>query len=409
MRICIVAEHASARFGGEAVLPLHYFTRLRARGVDAWLVVHSRTRPELESLFPDDRDRLRFIDDAWFHRLLFRLSHLLPRRLAETSVGMLSQLITQFLARRIVRELIQCESIELVHQPIPVSPRFPSLMSRLGVPVVIGPMNGGMEYPPAFRRTESRASRIAVAIGRPLSNLVNRVLSGKKHASTLLVANERTRLALPSCVRGRVIELPENGVDLTRWKQIGSQPATEAPRSPRFLFIGRLVDWKGVDMAIEALAQVPDAELEIIGEGSMREPWRLHAERLGVSGRVFFSGWLSQDECAQRLQAAAALVLPSIYECGGAVVLEAMATNAPVIALRWGGPADYLDAGSGILIEPSNRDAVVAESRARYAHLGRRPRTGAQHGKPRPGARGAEFRLGAEDRSDVGNLRTGAP
>jgi glycosyltransferase involved in cell wall biosynthesis len=299
---------------------------------------------------------------------------------------MLSQLITQFLARRIVRELIQCESIELVHQPIPVSPRFPSLMSRLGVPVVIGPMNGGMEYPPAFRRTESRASRIAVAIGRPLSNLVNQVLPGKKYASTLLVANERTRLALPSCVRGRVIELPENGVDLARWKQAGSQTATETPRSPRFLFMGRLVDWKGVDMAIEALAQVPDAELEIIGEGSMREPWRLHAERLGVSGRVFFAGWLSQDECAQRLQTAAALVLPSIYECGGAVVLEAMATNAPVIALRWGGPADYLDAASGILIEPSNRDAIV-EDLARAMHtltadreLGRRM---GSHGRER--------------------------
>jgi glycosyltransferase involved in cell wall biosynthesis len=44
--------------------------------------------------------------------------------------------------------------------------------------------------------------------------------------------------------------------------------------------------------------------------------------------------------------------LPSIYQCGGAVVLEAMATGTPVIAVAWGGPEDYLDETCGILIPP---------------------------------------------------------
>src|SRR5215813_5237924 len=154
MRVCIVAEHASYKFGGEAVLPLHYFTGLRKRDIEAWLVVHARTRAELEAAFPGDRDRLRFIPDAWFHKLLSRLSGFLPRRIAEASLGLFSQLTTQYLARKIVRELIAGESIDIVHQPIPVSPRFPSLMTDLGVPVVIGPMNGGMEYPAAFRHAD---------------------------------------------------------------------------------------------------------------------------------------------------------------------------------------------------------------------------------------------------------------
>ena len=141
MRICIVAEHASYKFGGEAVLPLHYFAGLRRRRIEAWLVVHSRTREELEAALPAERERMRFIPDAWFHKLLFRLSGLLPRRISEASLGLLSQLATQSLARGMVRELIATEGVELVHQPIPVSPRFPSLMTGLGVPVVIGPMN----------------------------------------------------------------------------------------------------------------------------------------------------------------------------------------------------------------------------------------------------------------------------
>src|ERR1700742_4635568 len=123
LRICIVAEHASNRFGGEAVLPLHYFTQLRKRKIEAWLVVHSRTRAELEALFPDDKHRIHFINDNWMHKLLFRISSLLPRRLGEMTVGLFSQLITQHEARGVVRKLIPREAIDVVHQPIPVSPR----------------------------------------------------------------------------------------------------------------------------------------------------------------------------------------------------------------------------------------------------------------------------------------------
>ena len=58
-------------------------------------------------------------------------------------------------------------------------------------------------------------------------------------------------------------------------------------------------------------------------------------------------------------QHADALVLSSLLECGGAVVLEAMAMAVPVIATNWGGPADYLDASCGILVEPISREGFI--------------------------------------------------
>src|SRR5262245_37126584 len=67
-RVLLVAEHASARFGGEAILPLHYFRVLRARGVETWMIVHERTRDELTALFPTDKDRLYFVPDQPMHR-----------------------------------------------------------------------------------------------------------------------------------------------------------------------------------------------------------------------------------------------------------------------------------------------------------------------------------------------------
>jgi len=356
MRICIVAEHASARFGGEAILPLHYFRLLRSRGVESWLVVHSRTRGELAELFPQDIDRILFVPDLWIHKLIYFLSLYLPRRLSEATLGLLNQLITQFCQRAIVRQLIIDQQIDVIHQPIPVGPRFPSMFFGLGVPRVVGPLNGGMEYPPFFRSSESRLSRTAIAFTRLFSDLANTLLPGKKGADVVLVANDRTRRALPSGTRGKVIELVENGIDVDVWQ--GLCPDSEST-VPRFVFVGRLVDWKAVDIVIRSLKQVPSAELEVIGDGPMLATWESLASELGVRDRIRFAGWLPQQECAARLRSALALVLPSLYECGGAVVMEAMAMGKPVIATRWGGPADYLDATCGILVEPESYSGLV--------------------------------------------------
>jgi glycosyltransferase involved in cell wall biosynthesis len=361
LRVCVVAESASFRFGGEASLPLHYFTRLRARGVEAWLIVHSRTREELKELFPDDMDRIQFLPDKWFHKATWKLTAYMPRRVFDATLGMLVLLINQYVQRRMVCDLIAIHQINIVHQPMPVSPRSPSFMCKLGVPVIIGPMNGGMEYPPAFRNVESWWTRVSVALGRRSATLINRLIPGKKLANVLLVANERTRRALPLCTTGEVIEVPENGVDLGLWtmRDSGASCHSRADGEHRFLFVGRLVDWKRVDITLHALAAIPGAQLDVIGDGPMQAEWTELAGKLNVSDRVSFLGWRPQVECAARLQSATALLLPSVYECGGAVVLEAMSTGTPVIATAWGGPEDYIDETCGILVSPISEEGMI--------------------------------------------------
>jgi glycosyltransferase involved in cell wall biosynthesis len=357
LRIAIVAENASFRFGGEASLPLHYFSRLRARGMEAWLIVHGRNQQELEALYPGEQDRIQYIPDRWFHKLLWQAIRVLPRRVAQATFGAVMMLINQIIQRGMVRELVRRHRVNIVHQPIPVSPVEPSFLFGLGVPVIIGPMNGGMNYPAAFRHAESLFTRTFVAFSRSCSNWVNSLVPGKKQASLLLVANHRTRLALPGCATKNILEMPENGVDLKIW----TLPSPDAPRSatPRYIFVGRLIDLKRLDLVMRALLLVPDAVLDVIGEGEMRPAWSAMAQDLGLADRVRFIGWLPQAECAERLQAATALVLPSICECGGAVVLEAMATGTPAIAVNWGGPVDYIDAGCGFLADPASEETIV--------------------------------------------------
>jgi glycosyltransferase involved in cell wall biosynthesis len=354
MRVLIVAENASVRFGGEAILPYHYFRLLRERHIDAHLIVHERTREELQTLFPAELDRLHFVKDLWLQKLFYQVGRRLPRRIDEATFGTANQFLTQFQQRGIVRGLTTTRCV--VHQPIPVSPRTPSLLFGLRAPLVVGPLNGGMEYPAAFRKSESWVSRMVVRLGRASSHLLNILFPGKRDAAVVLVANERTRAALPGGLRGRIVLLPENAVDTTLW-QSPDEPATTS--ESRFVFIGRLVDWKALDIAITAIAKTPDATLEIIGDGPMLAQWHDLAKQMGIADRVHFHGWRTQQQCAEHLQDCCALVLPSLFECGGAVVLEAMAMGKPVIATAWGGPLDYLDASCGILIAPTSRVSLI--------------------------------------------------
>lgn len=358
MRVCIVADSASVRFGGEAILPYHYFRLLSRRGVEAWLVVHDRTRPELEELLPEFQSRIVYAPDSWLHRVLSSFVWLLPRRVAEFTLVLTSLLLTQRRQRNLIRELVQREGIDVVHQPTPVSPRMPSLMFDMGTPVVIGPLNGGMNYPAALRSQESAFSRAAVRIARRLSDLVNRLLPGKLHAAIVLVANQRTRDALPEGLVGKVVELAENAVDLEAWLPRARSLAVQQLRT-QFLFLGRLVDWKRLDIALYALQRVPQATLLVVGDGEMRETWEKLCRELQIEERVSFLGWQPHDQCSHYVAQSCALILPSVYECGGAVVLEAMASGRPVIATRWGGPADYLNENCGILIDPDGNQAMI--------------------------------------------------
>jgi glycosyltransferase involved in cell wall biosynthesis len=362
--VLLVAEHASAIFGGEAFLPLHYFRVLRARGVEVWLLCHGRVERELREVFPDAGERMRFVPDLWIHRLLSRLEGVLPGRLGVGIFGSLSHLVTQLLIRREARALVRRERIDVVHEPIPVSPKQPSALHDVGAPVVIGPMNGGMGYPPGFAHFEGRFERASLGIGRWLANALNWLIPGKRRAALLLVSNARTRDALPGAVAGvPVLEVVENGVDLARFERGGAARTRPAGAPLRVAFVGRLIPLKVVDLLLAALARHGArhaSELDVLGDGEERPRLEALARELGIAERVRFHGFVPQPRVARALREVDVLVLPSIHECGGAVVLEAMAMGLPVIAARWGGPADYLDESCGMLVEPANPEALVA-------------------------------------------------
>lgn len=329
------------------------------RGLDVHLVTHDRVRDELTGSLPQAADHMHFTVDRRLSRLIGRAGSRFPRSVNEMIIWPLMGIISGLDQVRQIRSLTRGQARVVVHEPAPVSPRQPSLLASVGAPVVIGPLNGGMAYPAAFVRDVKGYERVIRRTLRFVSHLTNVLIRGKANARVVLVANERTRQALPANVRDDAVQyMVENGVD----ERIFSQSShLGAPDPHRFLYVGRLIDWKRIDILLSALHLLPPHYmLDIVGDGPMRGSLEQQVSALGLQERVHFHGFLTQQDCADIMARSVALVLPSIYECGGAVVLEAMAMARPVIATDWGGPQDYISDGvHGILIPPNGSEPMV--------------------------------------------------
>lgn len=358
MRVLIVSENISMKMGGESSLPFYYAKLFQERGVEVHLACHERVRTEVLSAFGDIEERVHFVQDTWLQRALYRLGERLGNRLKVAFTEQAIHLISQSSIRKRVLTLAAEKKIDVVLEPAPITPKGVSLMHNVGVPVVIGPLCGGMSFPPAFVEFDSLLTRLLVGLGRQVSGVAHKLLPGKLYADAILVANRKTELALPRAVRGRVIQVFESGVDLQLW-----QPAA-VERDPkqkiiRFAFSGWFKDWKGVSFLVSAfarvVAEVDNCELHLVGGGELENAIRSQVHEAGLDAKVHFYGWLDRVKAASILQNSDVFVMPSLRECGGTAILEALALGKPVIATKWGGPADYLNASCGLLVEPSSR------------------------------------------------------
>ncbi len=362
IKILIFADNASMNMSGEAALALYYFDRLRQRNHDVWLVCHERVEAELYSRYGEDiYRRIRFIKDSRLQKVIYRFSQRLPFQIRDSIVGQLLHLITQLKARPIIKELVKEWGIDLVFAPSVISPKAVSCLYDLGVPVVIGPMCGGIDFPPCFQDLESVLTRLSTYLGRSAAYVLNRLFPGKPKAAALLVANQQTARALPQNCRGKIYEVVESGVDLSIW-QPAKQPQKDANQPVRFVYMARFVDQKGIPFLIEAfnlVAHHTDATLDLIGHGELFESMKAKVREFNLQDRVVFHGWLALQDAAEVIQECDVYLVPAIRDCGGCAMLEAMAMGLPVIAANWAGPGAYIDDNSGIKVDVPTREAFV--------------------------------------------------
>lgn len=131
----------------------------------------------------------------------------------------------------------------------------------------------------------------------------------------------------------------------------------------KFLFIGRLVYYKGCEVLLHALKDVDRAFLTVIGDGALKGELEQLTSELGIAERVRFLGSVSNDILKQELADCDVFVLPSIAksEAFGIVQMEAMAYGKPVIntKLPSGVPYVSLDRQTGLTVEPGDDKALA--------------------------------------------------
>jgi glycosyltransferase involved in cell wall biosynthesis len=382
--VLIVSDNISMRMGGEASLPFYYAKLFLRRGVDVWLGCHERVEKELVAAFPELRSQIRVAQDTRVQKNLWRWSSMLPYRMRDLLLDQVIRFSTQRRLRKIAIELARSGKIDVVFEPAPITPKGLSLMYNLGVPVVIGPMCGGINFPPAFADLDSLATRSALVLSRRVSQLFHKLVPGKLNADVLLAANASTVKALPTGYRGRVIMIFESGVDLGLWNR-SDAVANRHDGTVHFAFSGRFVDWKGIQYLVpafaKAVAQEPCCRLDLIGGGELEGEVRATIEHYRLAKSVHLHGWISRPDAARIIGQADVFVMPSLRECGGTAILEAMALGKPVIATNWGGPADYVNASCGLLIDPSSKSDFINGLAEAMVQLARSPNIRRQLGE----------------------------
>jgi glycosyltransferase involved in cell wall biosynthesis len=182
----------------------------------------------------------------------------------------------------------------------------------------------------------------------------------RAHAIVAVSEGVREDLAASFGIEPKLVTVVHNPLDLKRIRA-GVQPARND--AGLIVAVGRLVELKGFDVLIRAVARLPrevGARLVIVGEGEARPELERLVRELGVSDRVDLVG--ARLEPWPEMSRARVVAVPSRSEAFPSVIGEAMALGRPVIAARCSqGVVEYLENGrSGLLVPPEDVEALGA-------------------------------------------------
>ena len=161
---------------------------------------------------------------------------------------------------------------------------------------------------------------------------------------------------------GKVRYIPNFAAAPTQAPAVDRASLATPPDAPLLLAMGRLHEAKAHDVALSALARLPEAFLWIAGAGPLQAKLEAMAAALGVVDRVRFLGWRTDASALYR--AADVCVFPSRYEPLGNVVIQAWAHELPIVAAASQGPAALIhDGEDGLLTPVDDAEALAAAVR----------------------------------------------
>lgn len=362
--ILLVAYQCGPDMGSVSQIGWEWFTRL-STDHHVTLVTHIRNRPAIEKEKLQANSKIIYIDTEWFAGPVYRMAkRVFPH--SEHSVFLVSSIdyfAFDFAAYRQLKKLLkQGAEWEVLHRVTPVTLAAPTCLGRLGLPMVIGPLNSGLTDPPGFKKIMKQESTWLSHV-RSLRFLPDVLLGSTRLASRILTANATTRQGVSPRYHDRCMTMSENGIAFSQFNFTPWPEAPDATHPLRVLFVGRLTPVKGLNLLIQAIAKMHHSGcpvlLDVVGDGPMYQQWYAMSKLHGLANVVTFHGAQPHHAISGFMQQCHVFCLPSVRESGGAVLLEAMASARPVIALNHGGPSEIVTNNEGALLPIASPSQVI--------------------------------------------------
>lgn len=177
----------------------------------------------------------------------------------------------------------------------------------------------------------------------------------------------KKRLIDMGCPENR-IRVHHSGIDCTKFKLI--ERKLEKDESTHILSVARLVEMKGLNYSIQAVAKLiksgHNLTYTIVGDGALRSDLEQLIKSLGVEKHIHLLGWMDHDNVTLKLQTAHILIVPSITASRGEtegipnIAKEAMAMGIPVLSTSSGGTPELVEDGeSGFIVPERDIDALA--------------------------------------------------
>lgn len=213
---------------------------------------------------------------------------------------------------------------------------------------------------PAYER--ARRYRLFEGTLEEFQHSGSRAVVALKRARSRVLRHARSVIVPSRYLAGFALEW---GLDPARVTVVSNPaPALQveaASERKGLVFAGRITRQKALDTALDAVAQVPGAELLVLGDGPDRARLEQHARDLGLNGRVRFAGAVARKDVLHAFAGAEALVLSSDWENFPHTAVEALSLGTPLIATSVGGvPEVITDGVNGLLVPPGDAAALAA-------------------------------------------------
>lgn len=389
----LVSAYACNPLGSQALHPGEDLTGWRlvnqvSRFHDVWVLTHAYNRPGIEQALreapPAGVLHFHFLD-------LWRPLGLLYK----VAFGeRIYYYLWQIRAWREALKLHRTVGFDIAHHATFGNDWIPSYIGAfLPVPYVHGPVGGGQRTPRKLMREYRIGGRLAER-GRNAAQWFGRRDPVRRRclrrARAILVCNRETRVKVPKSFVGKAVFFPVNGISR---EDLGPDYAIERTDRPLRVFTaGRFHRLKGFALAVRGFAAFvrdhPGAEFVVVGGGPEEKNLGRLIRELGLEACVHVKPWLPRAELLREMRSSDVFLFPSFRDGGGAVVVEAMASSLPVVALDSGGPGLHVEPEWGFRIEPRSTAFVASEIARALAALADTP--GLVRAMGRAGRRRAE-------------------